>query len=616
MRFILLLFLLISRLSIAQPPAIDSLKSTLNTKISDSLRASTLVRISQTFSENGKYDSSRVYAEKAVKIAEKAALPRLQARACQLAAEAYSDMTNFKKSAEYAFKALKLAESVKDTMYMAQASKEIAFAYLRTNQPEKCREWLNKTVVLFEHLKMDRYVAFCLMTIGNTYHTQGVDSLGFPYFKRALKIAEKVNDEYTTNFILSNYAINLSGAGHVKEAAEIGEKTLPFFVANSLPGEFIGEYVNLCLYHVQLGNYGKAIRYGEQGKKIAYEHKIWGPYKALAVNLTEVYERTGNYKEALENMKLVAMAKDSLSIQEVRDQTETLELKYDAEKKNLEIENLNANLENKRLQQFILIGGLLALSLIGGVFYTSNRSLNKKNQLIETQKAEIEFLNKGLEKKVEERTSELQKALDDIKEAMSRGQKFERKRLASDLHDNLGSVLSAINMNLEALDPKSLTDREKRLYSNIKSMTSDAYQEVRLISHNLSPKELEAEGLEKALIRLTEKLNLAEKTAFTLDYQIPEKLPERLEVNLYAIILELCNNIIRHAKAHTALIKLSGDRTEVNLIIEDDGTGFNPQNGNGHGLRNIETRIAELGGNMDIRSNENAGSSFQIQIPV
>src|SRR5207237_9048760 len=140
--------------------------------------------------------------------------------------------------------------------------------------------------------------------------------------------------------------------------------------------------------------------------------------------------------------------------------------------------------------------------------------ITRNNWLINRQKLEIESLNTGLEEKVQQRTAELERANDqlraknrEIADALLRGQTQERKRVAADLHDNLGGLLAAIKVSLGALDPGRMPEREQLIYNNLLTMTKEAYAEIRYLSHNLQPEELEKQGLIKALTRLTEKLN-------------------------------------------------------------------------------------------------------------
>jgi signal transduction histidine kinase len=230
-----------------------------------------------------------------------------------------------------------------------------------------------------------------------------------------------------------------------------------------------------------------------------------------------------------------------------------------------------SKLEVSQEQQLrnISIIGLLVL-LIGASWLWFNRlELSKKNKQIYTQSLEIskayaqlEDFNKTLEQKVDQRTHELKQANielqqknEEILTALFEGQTLERKRVASELHNNLGSMLSAMRYRLQILDKEKLSGKEQKVYDSILEMMGTAYAEVRLISHNLLPAELEKKGLKGAIEKLIGDINLGQK--LIIDLQMDDDiLPKnkRFELELYSICLELINNIIKHAEATQASV--------------------------------------------------------------
>lgn len=340
------------------------------------------------------------------------------------------------------------------------------------------------------------------------------------------------------------------------------------------------------------------------------------PFQQQTLDLmAENYKEAGQFEKAFEAQKMAREISESYLNEQTNETVSELREAFNAEEREIENRLLNQELNIQKTRQYALAGGMAFLVLLSLLAFFAWRKNEKKNRLIEAQKNDIELLNTSLEKKVESRTSELLLAMEEIKVASSKGQQKERKRLASDLHDNLGSVLSAISMNLEALDPQALNEREKKLYANIKKMTSDAYNDIRFISHNLSPKELDKKGgLTMAINRLIEKLNAARKTKFVFNNSLNQRLPQRTNVNIYAIVLELTNNVLRHAKAQNAIITLTGNEQNISLRVSDDGVGFTHIKSKGLGISSILTRVEELNGTLLI-DNSN-GSDIEIKIPL
>ncbi|MBA4852131.1 ATP-binding protein [Emticicia sp. BO119] len=289
------------------------------------------------------------------------------------------------------------------------------------------------------------------------------------------------------------------------------------------------------------------------------------------------------------------------------------QLKTSSEKTRLlqqnRIENLSAEAERKQqTQQFLWVGvGLLGLLLL-------SLAWNFRN--IQKRKKEAELLNEQLEQKVRERTAELQKSYDEIKEAMQRGQTIERKRMAADLHDNLGSLLTAINISLDNISPEHLSEREQQIYANILSMTENAYSEVRILSHNLMPEELEKEGLANALKRMIQKINHNQRIYFDLVIDELTYRNKNIDLNIYVICLELMQNIIKHSKATGATIYLAQKGKDLLLEVIDNGRGIQENQQKGIGLKNIQGRVEAIGGELFIGSESGKGTKFTILVPL
>ncbi|MFN8348014.1 MAG: 7TM diverse intracellular signaling domain-containing protein [Spirosomataceae bacterium] len=209
----------------------------------------------------------------------------------------------------------------------------------------------------------------------------------------------------------------------------------------------------------------------------------------------------------------------------------------------------------------------------------------------------------------------LQSQNKNISEALVRGQKLERKRVAADLHDSLGGTLSAIRWTLASFNPDKLTSKEQQVYESLVEMTNEAHQRVRFLSHNLLPEDLEKDGLSISLEKLTEKLNRSDKTVFSSQITLYERLEKQTEFELYSICLELINNIIKHAGATEAQIKLYHRDAHIYLEIFDNGQGIREYSEEGKGLKNIQERVASLKGTWQIESTSK-GTYASAQVPI
>ncbi len=253
----------------------------------------------------------------------------------------------------------------------------------------------------------------------------------------------------------------------------------------------------------------------------------------------------------------------------------------------------------------------ICLSLMLASEYTrTGKSLVQKLNEVEKLSTEKQQILKIQNETLEKQNSELQTAL-------LQGQTIERKRVAADLHDNLGSTLSALWLSVDTIDKSKMNKEEKDIHQNLRENLEKAYNDVRLLSHNLLPDELEKQGLTAALQYFVRKIN--QNTSIKFDLQIDktlDKLNKKIEFELYSICLELVNNIIKHSKATEAKIKISKTENQLKLIIEDNGIGFYENNSNGKGMKNVQARIESLNGDWGLQNIENIGVVNEIVIVV
>lgn len=214
----------------------------------------------------------------------------------------------------------------------------------------------------------------------------------------------------------------------------------------------------------------------------------------------------------------------------------------------------------------------------------------------------------------EEKEQTLLRKNAELEAALLEGQTTERKRVAADLHDNLSSMLTAVRWNLMGLNKNNLSERERGLYDEVMTMTTSAHDQVRLISHNLLPEELEKEGLTRALERLVNKLNRSGTVHFSLTItHLAERLSKKTEFELYSIILELTHNVIKHSGATEAEISLIRQDERIRLIVSDNGRGLAENRENGMGIQNVESRVKSLNGKWHLSSQEGKGVVFEAE---
>lgn len=197
----------------------------------------------------------------------------------------------------------------------------------------------------------------------------------------------------------------------------------------------------------------------------------------------------------------------------------------------------------------------------------------------------------------------------------------ERKRLAKDLHDGLGPLLSTIKMSLSALKKQKSTPQYAEILNNLDNVILESIKSIRDISNNLSPHVLDNFGLDKAINNFLQKISTT--GGISIDYRSNLKdlrLEQNTESVLYRVLCELINNTLKHANAKIININLNYDIYSVTLNYKDDGKGFELDNlfkpqEKGTGLYNIYSRINSLKGKIDIQSSQGQGTDVEIKIP-
>lgn len=265
--------------------------------------------------------------------------------------------------------------------------------------------------------------------------------------------------------------------------------------------------------------------------------------------------------------------------------------------------DFETDLIRERLNQSIIIGSGVILVILVVLF-----AINQKRRKVEAELAKriSDLIN-------QQEIASLQGVLD--------GQEKERKRVAIDLHDRLGGLLSMVKLHFSSVEENlEATKPVKEKFLSASELLDLAANEVRMISHDLLSGVLAKFGLLPALEDLSEKINQTGEIQMNLfTDNLNGSLDGEQELQIYRIIQELVGNTLKHAKASEIIIQLNEYENKVNLLVEDDGKGFDPLNLRkeaGIGMENLKARVAKLNGSLHIDSGKGAGTTISIDIPI
>jgi len=259
---------------------------------------------------------------------------------------------------------------------------------------------------------------------------------------------------------------------------------------------------------------------------------------------------------------------------------------------------------------------IIALCVLG-VFYGLIRNRAHQKFRLQLERSEKEKQLAQLQQQKTELKMQAQEA--QIK-AIVATQEEERKRISRDLHDDIGTKLSALNLYLSSVSEKATiinNDEIKTLACTCKQFIKETMHDVRELLLNLSPAVLEEFGYTSAVEGLVNKINEMHMIHFDLEvFGIKQRFTKDYELALYRITQELINNVLKHAKANRVFLQIGQRDEKIILMMEDDGIGFDVNaHKDGYGLKNLDARTKLMQGVMTIDSQPGKGTSVLIEIP-
>ena len=311
-------------------------------------------------------------------------------------------------------------------------------------------------------------------------------------------------------------------------------------------------------------------------------------------NIAQANIWMGNPKKGIEYSEKTLNAYRAYSNKNFQTSLSEMEVKYETEKKELKI----ADLEKKRKLMVLLgiAGGAVLLSVLTTFFLLWRRTVLKR-KLAETRIKQLEQ---------EKQLVATQAVLD--------GETRERARLARDLHDGLGSMLTGAKLSLlEMKKGAKLEYNDVERFDKALGLLDDSVVEMRRVAHHLMPDSLSRFGLKTALSDFCDNYPII---SFTY-YGDESRSDPRLEVMIYRSIHELVNNALKYAGASRILVQIMQESDRIAFTVQDDGCGFDASNETkGTGLRNIRNRIASFGGNIQIDSKAGEGTEINGELKI
>ena len=528
----------------------------------------------------GQFEKSIYYLLKGLKSAEELKYKDYEAHLAHVLSTMYHDFENYNKGLEYGFRSLNLSLSFKNKniLEIKNALNAIAFNYDDSNQPDLAFKHYSKILDYFKG-KDTLQLRSVYNNIGNTLIKQKKYNKAEKWLKRSLVILEidsknAQNESYygTKSTIYVNLASIAYNQNDFLKAEKLFAEALVFTKKSR---NFIKKrdyYYHLGLFNKKRHNLEETIKSQEQ--YILLRDSVYESERARAVSDFETkYQTEKKEKDLLK-------AKNKLFKNELALQKEKLAVQ---EKNNT----------------------ILIISVASGFLLMLGYGIYRKKQL--QQKA---FL-----------VAEQIKQRELLTQAVIEAEETERKRIASDLHDGVGQLFSAVKMNLSGLLNRMeiKKDEDRFLAEKTMALVDESCKEVRVISHKMMPNFLLKSGIAADIKSFIEKIDDKKLKISFESRGFKEQLEFNEEIILYRVIQELIGNVIKHANANELHISLNKTKENIQVKIVDNGIGFDYDKAiekGGLGLKNITVRIKYLKGTVQFLSNSPKGTNVQIDIPL
>jgi len=582
---------------------IDSLKTELTNTTDDSTKVRIYVRLAFNDREN-----DLEYLNKGLDIAKRIKNNHGISLCYQNIGAHYLEKRMVAEAMENFHEALKYSEDIPYTRCRLLST--IAGVYLAEENMELAKEYANKALDIAQKNEIADAKAHVLFMLARIAHYEKEYDKAEKYYLTVLDVLDKENKTYINNSEYRSEILFSLGANSQNMRDVLKYYTELYDLWKDDKSHHYFGIANICLadsyitiarsdsLKKEMGWNKTTTTIVEEARnylmaaKLVFEN-INDPRNKMVVyqNLAEVDELLGDYKSAHMYNKQYHVLNDSIFSQENKNRLAASEKKNEIDKLTSENERKEEVLQlNRKIYVFIAV--LLIFFLIAVYLYYKNRRYKETTLLQQVQQQKDK----------------------DTALALLQGQETERQRIARDLHDGLGSLLSSIKYSLQG---EQSFDHIKK----VNSVLDSSIDELRRISHDLTPIALSRYGLIEAIKEICQsERNSLPNMIFEKDDVVENlNLSYILQINIYRIILEAINNARKYADATNIFIQILSQENNLFITVEDDGVGFELNEevmSKGIGLKNIRDRVNYLGGKLRIDTKKGEGTSIYIELEI
>ena len=522
----------------------------------------TLINLGLAYQQLADYENAVIYIEGGKDILNRKAIYKYDGQAFNMLQLLYYAMHQYSKGVRNGLQAVSLLEKSNDTNSLMYAYNNLALNYINLRQYNWAKYYLNK----------------------------------------ATAIANKdATIEITTNLNFALISLKLQQVDSIKTFAEKALQLSLKLKAHEF--EALARY-GLAYHYLLKKDYATSLTIADSALYLAKKYNLRGVKQQLYPILANLYYAKQNPAKGYYYFNQFELLNDSVLNESVTKNTIAIEKKYETQKKETQIKIQQEQIGQKSMLNYFFGVAAVALLVIVLLGYRNYSNRQKLQQL-----------------KIDELESEKKLT---ATEAILKGEAQERTRLAKDLHDGLGGMLSGIKYSLNTMKGNLvMTADNTQAFERSIDMLDSSIKEMRRVAHNMMPEILVRYGLDAALKELCTEID--HSGMLHVNYQSvgvhQADIPQTTSVTIYRIVQELLNNTIKHANAKNVLLQLHQSAQEklLAVTVEDDGSGFDTnllKQSEGMGWQNIRNRIEFLKGRIDLQSGKDKGTSILIEINI
>jgi len=511
----------------------------------------------------------------------------------------YGLQQNYKEQLDYALQVKNVVEAINDSSRLSGAYHNLANCYNNLTQYRKAVDYALLSIRIYtEYKKRNDYINRVYATLAQNYEGLQMPDSALYYYDKAIHESVRLSDKYAEASIYGFISDLYANLGRFSEMLKVSEKSLALarvlqsreMEANALRSVADANFFN--------GNNVIARKDINEALEIAIQDTLVEVLLNSYGVLASIAARDADYTTFVRANKKTDSIHEVLLNNQLIKSTAELEKKYETEKKDDQLKLQQAQLQRKSILNYILIGSAIISLLISLLAY---RTYKQKQRLQQQRISELE-------------KDKLLVAVD----SMLKGQEEERSRLAKDLHDGLGGLLSGVKFSLINMkDNLIITPENMIVFERSLDMIDTSIRELRRVAHNMMPEMLTKFGLDEALKEYCNSINTTK--LLTVKYQslgMETRLETSIEIIIYRIVQELLNNTMKHATATEAFVQLIREDNRLNVVVEDNGKGFDASPGRtnrGAGLINVRSRVDYLKGQLAIHAEPGKGTLVNIE---